>query len=260
MLLIQFIVQGWASFMIKRATILHLHHQRAMWLCTSTRRKLRAATHWITTTYKIFQIHNLCMVWWLNQHTLISCIPCSTATWLVSNLISTKGSHTSSFNDVTKLKNSGPTTQWTQTQQAWYSLLGSCSSCSGDLSGNPSWLISLLSTLDTWVCLWILWTDTQLFFFLNQVFCNSIHFFHFFIEIMCVPIPFIVEWFTSSWQKGVTNAESAPNITTVSVKRVIGNNRWPGLCLYDLPTSLKGRDVVVPSQLEPLTLDPPKGD
>ena len=61
---------------------------------------------------------------------------------------------------------------------------------------------------------------------------------------------------------GVRNAESAliPSITTVLVKQVIWNNRWPGLCLYDLPTSLKGRDVVVPSQLEPLTLDPPKGD
>ena len=61
-------------------------------LCTSTRRKLREATHfwicWIwfpvfwcilgrATTYKIFQIHNLCMVCWLNQHTFISCFPCS---------------------------------------------------------------------------------------------------------------------------------------------------------------------------------------
>ena len=84
--------QGWATSMIKRATILHHHHQRAMWLCTSTRRQLREATHfwicWIwfpvfscilgmATTYKIFQIHNLCMVCWLNQHTFISCFPCS---------------------------------------------------------------------------------------------------------------------------------------------------------------------------------------
>ena len=39
-----------------------------------------------------------------------------------SIFISAKGSHTSSFNEVKKLKNSGPTlsatTQWTQTQQA----------------------------------------------------------------------------------------------------------------------------------------------
>ena len=48
-----------------------------------------------------------------------------------------------------------------------------------------------------------------------------------------------------------------PSRTTVLVKQVIGNNRRPGLCLYDLPTSLKGGDVAVPSQLEPLTLDPP---
>ena len=31
------------------------------------------------------------------------------------------------------------------------------------------------------------------------------------------------------------------------------------LGLYDLPTSLKGGDVADASQLEPLTLEPPKG-
>ena len=194
--LLLLLCQGWATFVIKRAVInvcIFMFISGDWWSNLWVKRFVEnvefgrcdflysgAFWGWPLPTKSSRFITYVWYVDWTNIHSF-HVFHAQTATWLVSILITAKGSHTSSFNDVTKLKNSGPTlsatTQWTQTQQAWYSLQGSCSSCSGDLSGNLSWLISFLSKLDTWVCLWFRWTDTLLLIFLDRVFCNSIKFF-----------------------------------------------------------------------------------
>ena len=133
----QYSSQGWATFMIKRATFFIITiggpHDCTLQLNVSWEKLhnfefgrydfLYSGAFWGWPLPKKSSriITYVRYVNWTNIHSF-HVFHAQTATWMVSIFISAKGSHTSSFNEVKKLKNSGPTlsatTQWTQTQQA----------------------------------------------------------------------------------------------------------------------------------------------